>query len=185
MSKQSVNQKYSKKNKSILNASQLYEIHNKDCIGLKVKLPPLSPQHFTSKRTQSIIEYPRNLYNLPKDPLDKIIKDTQQEYESAIKKHLNINLLPDDHEEDEEHSPLVKIKTNSPHRFHTRYSSKSVTDHYSGLNHSTETKKIYEEYKQSAKKVQFNSISPNIKPKTFKIPDNLEGVRLLLTKLKK
>ena len=190
MSRLSVNQGYSKKNRTIFNASRIHEPPNKDFIGLKTKLPPLNPDRFfVSKRAQSIIEYPRNPNTFTKDPLDSQIKDINQEYESAIRKHLNINFLPsgqekEEEDDDDEHSPLVKIKANSPNRFHSRYSSKSVTDHYIELNHSTDTTKLSKDPKQTSKKPQLNSLIPISKPKSFKFPDSLESIRLLLTRLK-
>lgn len=173
---------YSSKYKQKRHVSPLVKEANNLKAKVKIKLDPLQPNYFSKQKTSRIVNQGKNNY-YSVTPSLHLIENKSKIYESAIRKHLRINLVSRESIESD-NTPLIKIINQTPSKFHSKFSDFSLSDldPPSPLM-KTEVEKIN---KKRPKKVNF-SIGSKFDLNTSFSPSaqgSLEELRLFLNRVK-
>ena len=148
----------------------------------KIKLDPLQLDYLTSSKTMPVGTKASTQFSTEKPSLYPLDINSKV-YETAIRKHLGIPLISRESEESEE-TPLIKIITQTPCRFRSKFSDFSISapDSPKPLI-KTEVRLSQKDHK---KRVNF-SVGSELELKSQFSPEiqgSLEELRLLLKKVK-
>lgn len=148
----------------------------------KIKLDPLQLNYFPKNKTMQTGSQPKTQFSSA-TPSFNSLEMNSKVYETAIRKHLGIPSLSRESQESEQ-TPLIKIITQTPCRFRSKFSdiSISVPDSPKPLIKTDERLS----QKERKKRVNF-SIGSELELKSKFSPEiqgSLEELRLLLTKAK-
>lgn len=174
--------RYSSKYKQNKQISSLSKEPNNLKAKIKIKLDPLQPNYFTKQKEPQTVTQDKTKYHSVTPSL-RSIENKSKAYESAIRKHLGINLLSRESIESE-YSPLIKILNQTPSKFHSKFSDFPLSDpDPPSPVMKTEAEKILS---KRQKRVNFSigsgfELNPSFSPSA---QGSLEELRLFLNKVK-